>query len=51
MKGPLIVIPEDGTIRAETCSVYLLIFEYTLKIDVLCGFLKVVLFYRQCTAG
>jgi hypothetical protein len=36
----------DGTMRAETCSVYLLIFDYTLKIDVvLYDFLKFVLHY------
>jgi hypothetical protein len=43
--------PEDGTIRAETCSVYLLIFDYILKIVVLYGFLKFLLLYRQYTAG
>jgi hypothetical protein len=48
----LIVTPEVGTIHAETCSVYLLIFEYTLKIDVvLYGFLKFLLFKRHCTTG
>jgi hypothetical protein len=38
--------------RAETCSVYVLIFEYTLKIDVaLYGFVKFLLLYRQCKTG
>jgi hypothetical protein len=50
--GSLIVTPEDDTVRAETCNVILLIFEYTSKIDVvLYGFLNFLLLYGQCTTG
>jgi hypothetical protein len=44
--------PEGGTIRTETCNVYLLIFEYAFKIAVvLYGFSKFLLLCLQCTMG